>query len=77
MMTRREFINAYAERMGLSIDHIDFYYCFGLFRLAVIAQQIYFRFYHGQTKDERFRLMIFAVHVLEETAKGVIKTSDL
>jgi hypothetical protein len=43
----------------------------------VIAQQIYFRFYHGQTKDERFRLMIFAVHVLEETAKGVIKTSDL
>jgi aminoglycoside phosphotransferase (APT) family kinase protein len=77
MMTRWELVNAYAERMGLSIDHIDFYYCFGLFRLAVIAQQIYYRFYHGQTKDERFKLMIFAVHVLEEAAKNVIEKSDL
>lgn len=77
MMTRREFVSAYAERMGMPIDHIDFYYCFGLFRLAVIAQQIYYRFYHGQTKDERFKLMIFAVHVLQEAAKKVIEASDL
>jgi aminoglycoside phosphotransferase (APT) family kinase protein len=77
MMTRRELVDAYAEKMGISIENIDFYYCFGLFRLAGIAQQIYYRFYHGQTRDERFKLMIFAVHVLEEAAKNVIETSDL
>lgn len=77
MMTRGEFVNAYAERMDLSINNIDFYYCFGLFRLAVIAQQIYYRFYHGQTNDERFKLLIFAVHVLEGAANDVIKRSDL
>ena len=77
MMTRRELVDRYAEKMALSIEHIDFYYCFGLFRLAVIAQQIYYRFYHGQTKDERFKLTIFAVHVLEEAARRVIARSDL
>jgi aminoglycoside phosphotransferase (APT) family kinase protein len=77
MMTRRELVSAYARRMGMTIENIDFYYCFGLFRLAVIAQQIYYRFYHGQTKDERFKLMIFAVHVLHEAAKNVIEASDL
>jgi aminoglycoside phosphotransferase (APT) family kinase protein len=77
MMTRQELVEYYAEKMNISIEHIDFYYCFGLFRLAVIAQQIYYRFYHGQTKDERFKFMILAVHVLEEAAKNVIRKSDL
>jgi aminoglycoside phosphotransferase (APT) family kinase protein len=63
--------------MGISLANSDFYYCFGLFRLAAIAQQIYWRFYHGETKDERFKLMIVLVHVLEETARRVIERSDL
>jgi len=50
------------KRWVFPLRNID-YYASGLFRLAVIAQQIYYRFYHGQTKDERFKLMIFAVHV--------------
>lgn len=77
MLTRRELIARYAERMGISLVNSDFYYCFGLFRLAVIAQQIYWRFYNGQTKDERFKLMIVAVHVLEEAARRVIEKSSL
>ncbi|MDD5711643.1 MAG: hypothetical protein PHY31_02670, partial [Smithellaceae bacterium] len=67
----------YAKGSGLSIDNVDFYYCFGLFRLGVIAQQIYYRFYHGQTKDERFKLMIYGVHILDKTAQEVIAKSDL
>ena len=47
--------------------------CFGLFRLAVIAQQIYYRFFHGQTKDKRFQMLIFAVIILEERAKQIIE----
>ena len=74
-MTREELVARYAERTGISIPNFDYYYCFGLFRLAVIAQQIYYRFYHGQTKDERFKALIFGVKALEETAQGVIERS--
>ena len=52
--------------------HFEFYYGFGLFRLAVIAQQIYYRFYHGQTQDKRFQSLIIAVTVLEKTAKRLL-----
>lgn len=77
MLTRKEQIALYGELMGISIDNFDFYYCFGLFRLAVIAQQIYYRYYHGQTKDERFKSLIRVVSVLEKTALNVIEKSAL
>jgi aminoglycoside phosphotransferase (APT) family kinase protein len=77
MMTRKEVISVYCAKMGLSEEKMDFYYAFGLFRLAVIAQQIYYRFYHGQTKDKRFGMLIFAVHVLEKKAQQVMKTGEI
>lgn len=76
-LSRDEIVDHYAELSDRSIDNYDFYYCFGLFRLAVIAQQIYYRFYHGQTRDERFKMMIFGVHALDKTAKLKIERSDL
>jgi aminoglycoside phosphotransferase (APT) family kinase protein len=76
-LTRKEIAELYAARTGTSITNFDFYYCFGLFRLSVIAEQIYYRFYHGQTKDERFKMLIFAVKVLEETAAKVMDQSKL
>jgi len=77
MLTRNELVDRYAEKSGISIDNFDFYLCFGIFRLAVIAQQIYYRFYHGHTRDERFRMLIFAVRVLEENALEVIDRSTM
>ena len=74
-LTRKELVARYSEQSGISIDNFDFYFCFGLFRLAVIAQQIYYRYYHGQTKDKRFKTLIFAVHNLEKTATKVIEHS--
>jgi aminoglycoside phosphotransferase (APT) family kinase protein len=76
-LSREEVVALYAERSSLPIPNFDFYYGFGLFRLAVIAQQIYYRFYHGQTKDERFKLFIAGVQILEEVARGVIDKSKL
>jgi aminoglycoside phosphotransferase (APT) family kinase protein len=76
-LTRKELVDRYAERLGISIENFDFYLCFGIFRLAVIAQQIYYRFYHGQTKDERFQMLIFAVQILEETALNLMEESNL
>lgn len=54
MMRRREVIDYYLEGAGLAVGDFRFYYVFGLFRLAVIAQQIYYRFTLGQTRDARF-----------------------
>lgn len=71
-LTRRELVSRYAEKTGRAVDDFAFYSAFGLFRLAVIAQQIYYRYYHGQTKDERFKMLIFGVHILEKAAKRVM-----
>ncbi len=76
-MTRAEMVRRYETLAGITVDNFDFYLCFGLFRLAVIAQQIYYRFYHGQTKDERFSVLIFGVHILEKSALNFIKNSGL
>ena len=71
-LTRKELVARYSDKSGISIDNFNFYYCFGLFRLAVIAQQIYYRYYHRQTRDKRFKALIFAVQNLEKTAIRVI-----
>ncbi len=76
-LTRTEMVKRYEEKSGLPVADFDFYYCFGLFRLAVIAQQIYYRYFHGQTKDERFKPLVLAVRVLDKAARGVIAASDL
>lgn len=54
MFTRDEVVAYYLERSGLAIDSFDFYLVFGYFRLAGILQQIYARFYHGDTDNPRF-----------------------
>lgn len=55
MPTRLEVVDYYCERMGLSAGNWTFYEVFGLFRLAVIMQQIYYRFHHGQTHNPAFK----------------------
>lgn len=73
MLTRREFVDYYAERSGNRIDNYDFYYTYGLFRLAGIVQQIYYRFYHGQTRDPRFASFVHMNALLEQMSLKVIR----
>jgi aminoglycoside phosphotransferase (APT) family kinase protein len=54
-ISRRELADMYAARSGRDISNILFYYVFGTFKIAVIAQQIYARYVKGFTQDERFR----------------------
>ena len=75
--TRNELVQLYADLTGLKMENFDFYHCFGLFRLAGIAKQIYYRYYHGQTKDKRFKTMILGVAALDQAARGVIDQSDI
>lgn len=52
--TRNEFMEYYAKKSGRDISNMNFYLTFAYFKLAVICQQIYFRWKKGQTQDERF-----------------------
>jgi aminoglycoside phosphotransferase (APT) family kinase protein len=52
--TRQELVQRYAQRTGRDVRDPGFYYAFGLFKIAVIIQQIYARFVRGHTKDPRF-----------------------
>lgn len=77
MLTRREFVDYYAERAGIRIDNFDYYYTYGLFRLAGIVQQIYYRYFHGQTQDKRFARFVQLNALLEQMALQVIGKSKL
>jgi aminoglycoside phosphotransferase (APT) family kinase protein len=72
MMTRAEVAARYAARTGRPIDHIGFYYAFGLFKTAVVAQQIYWRWKQGLTRDPRFEPFLLAVKALCEQAASAI-----
>jgi aminoglycoside phosphotransferase (APT) family kinase protein len=54
MLRRAELAQRYAARTGRDLSNISFYYVFAMFKLAVIIQQIYYRYFQGHTKDERF-----------------------
>lgn len=65
-LTRVELAERYAERSGRDLGNVLFYYCFGLFKTAVVLQQIYYRYAKGLTKDERFAPLIYGVRLLAE-----------
>lgn len=77
MMTRDQIIEYYLEKTGIEIESFDFYRIYGLFRLAVILQQIYYRYFHGQTKDKRFADFGFVVGYIEQLCTRLIEASDL
>jgi aminoglycoside phosphotransferase (APT) family kinase protein len=71
--TRRELAQRYAEKTGSSLDNLLFYYVFGTFKIAVIAQQIYFRFVKGSTQDQRFANFNLFVSALGQIAANAIE----
>jgi aminoglycoside phosphotransferase (APT) family kinase protein len=52
--SRTQLVEMYSEAVGRDLPDMLFYYVFGTFKIAVIAQQIYARFAKGFTKDTRF-----------------------
>jgi aminoglycoside phosphotransferase (APT) family kinase protein len=72
MMTRAEVAAHYAARSGRGVEHIAFYYAFGLFKTAVVVQQIYWRWKQGLTRDPRFEPLIHAVGMLCDHAARTI-----
>jgi aminoglycoside phosphotransferase (APT) family kinase protein len=54
-LSREELAARYAEKTGRDVSGIAFYEVFALFKVAVVLQQIYYRYVKGQTHDERFK----------------------
>jgi aminoglycoside phosphotransferase (APT) family kinase protein len=74
---RSEIAQLYAQKSGRNLDNIVFYYVFGLFKIAVIAQQIYYRFSKGFTTDPRFENLNKAAELCCKLALKGIKTNKI
>jgi aminoglycoside phosphotransferase (APT) family kinase protein len=76
-ISRSELVEMYAEKSGKDVSNILFYYVFGTFKIAVIAQQIYFRFKKGFTQDKRFADFNQFVNALGKIGLHAIKTEKI
>ncbi len=74
MLTRAEMVDYYTTRMGWSVtaEQWRFYEVFGLFRLGVIAQQIYYRYHHGQTTNEMYAVFRDVATYLEQRCNRLL-----
>jgi aminoglycoside phosphotransferase (APT) family kinase protein len=73
MWSRAQFAERYFAKSGRRTEHLVFYYAFGLFKTAVVLQQIYYRFAKGMTQDPRFAPFIHVVRALAERAHVAIE----
>ncbi len=72
MLTRDEVVAYYAARSGRAVGDVAFYQVQGLFRLAVIAQQIYQRWREGHARNPEFASLAQVVAQLERRCLALI-----
>ncbi|MGE5183020.1 MAG: phosphotransferase family protein [Acidobacteriota bacterium] len=77
MWKRADVARRYFARSGRRTDDLVFYYAFGLFKTAVILQQIYYRYAKGLTKDPRFAPFIHVVRAMADKAKSAIDRGSI
>jgi aminoglycoside phosphotransferase (APT) family kinase protein len=75
-LSRRELVERYQAKTGRPLGDMLFYYCFGLFKTAVIIQQIYARYVRGFTQDERFAQMNHVVASLSQGGVHAVQTGN-
>jgi aminoglycoside phosphotransferase (APT) family kinase protein len=71
--TRAELLDRYEKRTRRRIDDPVFYFAYGLLKIAVIVQQIYFRYRKGLTRDPRFSGLIELVKACGALAQRAIE----
>jgi aminoglycoside phosphotransferase (APT) family kinase protein len=74
MPTRQDALRRYGERTGTVVSQFDYFFCFGLFRRAVIEQQKWHRFQTGQTRDSRYANLDRAVRILLDNCRAIMST---
>jgi aminoglycoside phosphotransferase (APT) family kinase protein len=75
MLTREQVVDRYCTRAGIARPDWAFYEVFGLFRLAVIAQQIYQRYHSGQARNPAFKHLWVGVRYLDWRCRRIIRKS--
>lgn len=76
-LTRKEVITYYDIRTPYNLSNILYYYVFGIFKVGVIAQQIYKRFFQGFTQGAKFASLIHAVEAAGKKAENSIRTEKI
>lgn len=74
MWRRMDVVNHYCAAMGFDMtpERWRWYQVYGAFRLAVIAQQIYYRFYHGQTTNPMYGEFVDTVRFFDGLCDNLI-----
>jgi aminoglycoside phosphotransferase (APT) family kinase protein len=73
--TRTELLQRYEEQTKLDLSNISFYEVFAVFKLAVVLQQIFYRYHRGQTDDPRFAELDRHVEWLARIATPLMKSA--
>lgn len=76
-LTRKEVAQRYCQQTGTDVESLLFYYCYGLFKLAGIIQQIYYRYAQGHTQDARFKDLNLMVASLGRAAVAAVDQGDI
>jgi aminoglycoside phosphotransferase (APT) family kinase protein len=71
--TRQEAVARYAAKTGRDVGEVGWHLVFGVFKLAVVLQQIYIRYLRGQTQDARFAKFGRRVEILAGKAATLAK----
>ena len=75
MLARAEIVARYRERTGIEVGDWTFYEVFGLFRLATILQQIYYRYHRRETRNPAFRHFWLMVNYLDWRCRARIRAA--
>jgi aminoglycoside phosphotransferase (APT) family kinase protein len=67
-LKRMEFVERWSRATGRDASNVLFYYAFALFKLAVVAQQLYKRYHDGLTKEDRYAAMLAGVQAVTTAA---------
>ena len=73
-LTRAQLTQRYAKKTGRDVSNMPFYLVFARFKIAVIIQQIYYRYHQGLTHDERFASMPHRIGLLLRAALHTAET---
>jgi aminoglycoside phosphotransferase (APT) family kinase protein len=76
-LTRAQLVQRYAQKTGRDVSDMSFYLVFARFKIAVIVQQIYYRYHQGLTHDERFATMPHRIKLLFRSALETAETGAI
>jgi len=76
-LTRKQLVQRYAEKTGRDVSGMVSYYVFALFKTAVVVQQIYYRYHHGLTQDQRFAGLMEVARVLLRMAVRAMDSNEV